>query len=96
MKKDKALLMRMRDNPCHVCGGHANNAGHHLRTKGSGGSDVLSNLITLCFSHHREIHDFGMITFMNAYPHVKKSIMDMGWEQDETTKKWFMNTKKED
>jgi len=29
---------------------------HHIQTRGSGGDDVLENLICLCRKHHNEAH----------------------------------------
>jgi hypothetical protein len=34
---------------------------HHIDTRGSGGDDVLANLICLCRKHHNAAHD-GRIT----------------------------------
>ena len=30
---------------------------HHIETKGSGGDDILDNLICLCRKHHNEAHN---------------------------------------
>jgi hypothetical protein len=39
---------------------------HHIASRGSGGDDVLSNLICLCRKHHEMAHS-GEITRGNLY-----------------------------
>jgi len=42
---------------CRVCGSYSNISAHHIVNRSLGGDDKLSNLITLCFHCHRDIHD---------------------------------------
>lgn len=66
---DKALLRRYAQMPCSI--GYVTHmkpvAGHHIKTKGSGGDDVDGNLISLCASHHAEIHSMGIRVFLETY-----------------------------
>ena len=66
---DKPLLHRFTQFPCAV--GYVTHmrpvAGHHIKTKGSGGGDVEENLIPLCALHHSEIHAMGIDRFLVAY-----------------------------
>lgn len=68
-KVDKGLLAEFKKRPCLVsnkdCLGDT--VAHHLKTRGSGGDDVASNLISLCVRHHSEIHAIGAYTFMTKY-----------------------------
>jgi hypothetical protein len=41
--------------------------GHHVKSKGSGGSDTEDNLWPLCVKHHAEIHNLGVFTFCDKY-----------------------------
>lgn len=57
----------IRSLPCSVCSKPPPNDCHHWKTKGSGGSDCLSNLVTLCRKHHAEFHQKGRATFLVKY-----------------------------
>lgn len=43
----------------------------HISSKGSGGGNEASNIMPLCFTHHREQHDFGWVRFVKKYPAVR-------------------------
>ena len=66
-KADKDYLLYIRSLPCavrdHTCEGEI--APHHVKTKGSGGSDYAT--IPLCAKHHAEIHAIGKDTFATKY-----------------------------
>jgi len=67
-KVDKELLRSFRDKPCLIkkdCLGEV--CAHHVKTKGSGGGDIVDNLIALCLKHHSELHQIGTITFYLKY-----------------------------
>lgn len=68
---DKELLATYRSMPCCVCGGRQEVAAHHVKTRGSGGGDVSSNLVPLCIKHHTEVHLIGAYTFVIKYPQVE-------------------------
>jgi hypothetical protein len=42
---------------CRICGSTEQIGTHHIINRSLGGDDSLFNLITLCFSHHRKLHD---------------------------------------
>lgn len=67
-KVDKELLRSFREKPCVVnkdCIGEV--CAHHVKTRGSGGDDVASNLIAVCVKHHNEIHSITTYVFFNKY-----------------------------
>lgn len=80
---DKKLCKSYQGLPCLVCGSRFSTVGHHIRSKGSGGSDIKENLIPLCHEHHREIHDnpksCGITNFSQKYTTVKYYILGMNW-----------------
>lgn len=50
--------LRLRDgNRCVVCGSPRQLTIHHLRPRAIGGSDELSNLVTLCRDCHEALED---------------------------------------
>lgn len=70
--KKKALrneknLERIRKEPCIACSLKGPNDPDHLRTRGAGGGDELSNLIPLCRLCHIERHRIGLRSFANRY-----------------------------
>lgn len=75
--KDPLLLKTFQGQPCEICGRLG--VGHHIKTRGSGGDDVVNNLVTLCQYHHREIHDLGTFTFSQKYSDFSKILSDKGW-----------------
>lgn len=68
-KVDRKLLDEYRDKPCKImnyeC--HGQVVAHHVKTKGSGGEDVESNLWPLCVFHHKAVHSLGVYTFKVKY-----------------------------
>lgn len=92
---DEELLDVVRSLPCVACNKPPPNHAHHLFSKGSGGDDVASNIISLCFSDHREIHDHGLTAMADKYPSVRYWLELAGWEYCETRKKWTLKINKE-
>jgi len=78
--KDLKLLESYRGIPCAVCGSLVTCA-HHIKSKGSGGHDVESNLMALCQQHHNEVHQYGLRLFVDKYPQVEHVLKSKGWEQ---------------
>lgn len=55
--KNKKLIDNKKHN-CEFCGKkNCYTNKHHIKTKGSGGDDTEDNLIELCGSCHRLVHD---------------------------------------
>ena len=50
-------LLKDKKKQCEICGKRGQTEKHHIKTKGSGGDDVESNLIEVCRICHRKIHD---------------------------------------
>lgn len=58
IRKDPALLRRFR-RPCEMCGAPGG-CPHHMLSRGAGGGgrlDVPLNLVSLCNTCHRAVHD---------------------------------------
>lgn len=89
MARDKDFAEHFRNLPCEVCGNYPPNHGHHIKTFGSGGADELWNGISLCFKHHREIHDLGIKRFVERYPKVRYALNSKGWYLCSVLNKWF-------
>ncbi len=68
-------LQQIRQMPCEICNAYPPSDPHHIVTIGAGGDDSLSNLVSLCRTHHVEIHKIGRKTFALKYK-VKK-ILDV-------------------
>jgi mitochondrial fission protein ELM1 len=52
---DEKNLAAIRKLPCRLCGALPPSHAHHVKSRGSGGSD--RNVVPLCWRHHREVHD---------------------------------------
>lgn len=61
---------------------------HHVKTRGSGGSDDENNLMPLCRWHHTEVHQIGMHKFSKKYEDVNNFLIANGWELDVSRNKW--------
>lgn len=64
--KSKNNIAAIKRQCCKVCG-KRNVDVHHIKSRGAGGGDELSNLMALCREHHTEIHAIGRETFGNKY-----------------------------
>lgn len=61
---------------------------HHIKTRGSGGSDHSDNLMPLCVLHHNHIHKKPLKDFVDTYK--LGSYMDSkGWEYIGVLRKWL-------
>lgn len=86
--KNPQLLKEKREVPCELCNSHNNVAGHHIKTKGSGGNDVEENLISLCFHCHEKIHRYTQKNFIEQFPKYKTILESKGWTYCEIKKKY--------
>lgn len=80
---DRKLLDTYQGRPCVVCYLHHTTTAAHIRSRGAGGDDTDSNLVALCFTHHREQHDKGWWHMWNQYWRLKKALIEKGWEVNE-------------
>lgn len=78
----------MKEQPqrlCVVCKHLAER--HHIKTRGSGGSDDDHNLLSLCRTCHMEVHRIGLTTFVRKY-HLESKMICKGFYLCEITNKW--------
>lgn len=67
---------------CTACGSRPPVALHHLKTRGSGGSDEPHNLMPLCvLSCHPRVHTEGLTSMASKYQRVEAWLLRNGWEQ---------------
>ena len=89
--RDRILARSFTKMPCLVCGSGSGVTGHHLLTVGAYPQykNVPENIIPLCFSHHREVHDKGLSNFVdNNNLHTEMS--NRGFDFSEFNQKWFI------
>jgi hypothetical protein len=65
-------------NNCEICNGH-NPERHHIKTRGSGGTDDDWNIIMLCRKHHIIWHQYGISKMVETYPLVQVLLRNKGW-----------------
>lgn len=76
--ENKELLESYRVMPCAVkeqCFGPV--AGHHIKSRGSGGDDIELNLLPLCQKHHSEVHQIGSYTMECKYQSYKDYLRNL-------------------
>lgn len=89
----KRILAR-DNNRCVICGIEENLHVHHIKTRGSGGKDEYSNLITICVLHHREAHGVNMTMYKKLFfNYTSKFARPDDW--DEVMKKSLLNRQAE-
>jgi len=69
------------------CNGKRDGVGHHVKSRGSGGSDNIWNRASLCRKHHQECHGYGIKTFTEKYPEVRK-VFEMAIEYERVNRLW--------
>ena len=68
------------DEPCIGCGNkHFQRTYHHIKSRGSGGTDEVHNLMPLCLADHNRVHSIGLRAFAEHRPDVMKWLLDRGW-----------------
>lgn len=58
MKNQYPLVVQRDDGICSICGSTWSPEIHHIIYRSHGGPDEAWNLITLCKSHHQEVHRY--------------------------------------
>ena len=84
---NRALLDTYHEMRCLVCN-RTGAVGHHVKSKGSGGSDKPSNLMPLCAIDHSRVHAMGLTSFAEKHPSVKNWLLANGWEFNDHKMKW--------
>lgn len=65
--ENKENIIFIQSFPCMVCKKSAPSEAHHWKSKGSGGSDHLNNLLSCCRLCHVEFHTIGAKSFWSKY-----------------------------
>ena len=66
---------RERNRFCEVCIASRPAAQvHHIRSKGAGGSNKDSNLLSVCAECHSRIHSLGWKTFVRLNPVIRAKV----------------------
>ena len=69
--------------PCQVCGSGYLVVRHHIKTRGSGGTDHQDNTVMLCaYNCHVKIHSMGLVKFCKTFTVMKSILIKKGWEID--------------
>ena len=84
------------DKPCLNCGKQTSggNCFHHIKTRGSGGTDDVWNLMPLCFFCHERVHKIGLLKFSENFA-VKLFLENLGWEICPSKGVWTHTSKTE-
>lgn len=75
---DKELREKISQMKCLVCFRSPCDPAH-VKTRGSGGGDVIDNLMPLCRSHHSLQHRIGISTFALRFQRVFDWLTKHGW-----------------
>lgn len=68
---------------CEICGSMDLVAYHHIKSRGSGGTEHDDNLIALCtYGCHEKIHHYGLTKFCKEFPKMERILIKKGWEKD--------------
>lgn len=65
--KSKENLNLVRNQPCLACKKRGPSDPDHIRSRGAGGDDSLSNLMPLCRTCHVTRHAIGIQSFVKRY-----------------------------
>lgn len=79
---DKKLLKTYHTKYCVVCSVRGCDPAH-IKSVGSGGDDVESNLMALCRIHHTEQHKLGWSKFASKHNTIALVLGSLGWFIDE-------------
>lgn len=79
---DEELLARVRRRSCEACGRVSTkdnpNQACHIKTRGSGGDDIESNLYTGCMICH-DLQGKSWFKIFEKYPFFRQVIYNKGW-----------------
>jgi hypothetical protein len=79
------------DEPCVSCRCTPPNTLHHLVSRGAGGSNHPSNILSSCTNCHALVHSMGLLWLSVRAPAVRYWLVDHGWVLDGGIKqgKWL-------
>lgn len=77
-KTDKKFVDSYREKPCVVCFTTYQTVAHHITSRGAGGGDTKDNLMPVCFTHHRMIHDKGNAFMIKTFKQYEQFLIDLG------------------
>lgn len=86
MNSEQHIIEFLREKPCLACGAPGPSDVHHIKSRGSGGTDNPWNVLPLCRKHHSEWHQVGGKKFLKQYADVETYLKALGWET--TPKLW--------
>jgi hypothetical protein len=76
------------DLPCLVCKyKYPQRTFHHVKHRGSGGSNKPHNLMPLCFYCHEKIHR-SLVSMAIKHPSIRYWLEENGWQYCEIRGKW--------
>jgi hypothetical protein len=61
---------------------------HHVKTRGSGGTDEPFNLMPLCQAHHNMIHMIGLSSMSKRFTPIHDWLTKNNWVWDNFQNKW--------
>lgn len=76
---DDWVMQEFRKGTCSVCSSQEVDPAH-IKSRGSGGDDVPTNLVRLCRMHHSESHALGWFKFTQKYPIMLIVFKAKGWK----------------
>jgi len=87
--EDKVLISEVKRMPCCACLKAGPSDAHHIKSQGSGGNDVVSNLVSLCREHHSMLHKIGLNKFIEIFPYFKEILVIKKWSFEELRGRWI-------
>ena len=81
--RDKSLMKLMASQSCCIkgCRTKFNQvSGHHIRSRGAFGPDLIENLIPLCFNCHTKIHAYDIEKAFRELRGLEDVLKRKGWE----------------
>lgn len=89
--RSKEIAEQFRGRPCFICGSQNQSAGHHILTVGAHPelANDPSNIICLCFKHHREIHDISLNKFVLKYPKMREELEKRDYAYCNFSERWY-------
>ena len=81
------MKYKNKDKTCIVCNRQGVDL-HHVKTRGSGGSDEEFNLMPLCRWHHSQIHTEGLNKLSMKY-RVRNWLEDNDYVYDAYIARWI-------